>query len=148
MHSLFLLLNQLLEKDDQTLNSTGSLYLFSGLLLDNVLLNNIVWKPGRKAMAIRDLAVRALLQLLQKPASSHNNLGLFQLSVLQEMFEKKILPHITSALEEDIIGTRQASLLILDILFASPLEIEGIPLTYVDLPNFSPFYSFHDSSTY
>ncbi len=77
-------------------------------------------------MAIRDLAVCVLLQLLQKPSASPENLGLLQLSVLQAMFEKKVLPHVTSSLEEDIVRARKSSLLILDILFASPLEIEGL----------------------
>lgn len=114
-----------MERHEQTLNSTAALHLFSEPLLEHVILNNIVWNPGRKAMAIRDLAVSFLLQLLQKPATSPENLGLLQLRVLQSIFEKKLLPHVTSALEEDILRARKSSLLILDILFASPLEIEG-----------------------
>ena len=115
-----------MERDRDTLNSIGTLPNYTNLLLNDMILNNLVWKPGRKSMHIRGLVVHLLLKLVNAPSSQEQCLGLLKLDILQSLLEKKILPNLLSALEEDVIGTRSATLSVLDTLFASSLLLEGM----------------------
>ena len=122
---VFILLNRLMASPSTTLNSAGKIGSYSETILNDILLNNLVWKPGRKAISLRNLVANLFLKFVS--TESHlDNVGLLDKIMVQTMFEKKILPNVVSVLEEDHFETRKITLQIINAFFNSKIQLEGI----------------------
>jgi hypothetical protein len=126
MTRLMMLLNKLFASPNQYLNSQNLLLNYSQLLLEEIILNNLVWRPGRKAISLRGLTADLLLKALQLPPSEGNKvLGVLKTDVLQGLLEKTVIPNLNLTLEEDVIPTRMTTISIYEILLSSSLQFEG-----------------------
>lgn len=124
----------MMENPTLTLNSKQELVLWSEQILSNILMNNLVWKAGRKAMMIRGFATELFLKLLSCESSGAKTIGCLDKDVLQRLLDKRILPNVITNMDEDIQKTRQEDLIILNILL-SQLDFEApqFKLIYPDL---------------
>ena len=129
MTSCFNLLNKLMEKPDKTVNSNLELSCWSEKILNEIIISNLVWKAGKKAMYIRSIATEFFLKLLSSVPSNENDISFISKKELQNQLEKRIIPILISNLDEDIVKARKESLIILSILFSN-LNFEGGPFLY------------------
>lgn len=113
-----------MENPSSTLNSKKKLSMWSENILNNIVINNLVWKAGRKNMAIRGFATEFLLRLLSCEFSECKNIGCIDKAVLQNQLDKRILPNLISNLDEDIQKSRLEDLRIISILLANA-DFEG-----------------------
>jgi dynein assembly factor 5 len=132
--SLFAILNKLMENPALTLNSKMELTTWSEQILCKILINNLVWKAGRKAMMMRSFATELFLKFLSSETSEANSIGCLDNGVLQNQLDKRILPNLISNLDEDIQKARNEDLLILSILLSNmDFEAPQFKLLYPEL---------------
>ena len=121
---VFALLNKLMENSTATLNSKRELNLWTEQILNNIIINNLVWKAGKKAMLIRSFVTELFLRFLSCKSDVPNVIGCLDTQCLMSHLDKRILPNIISNLDEDIQKARHEDLVILDILLSN-LDFEG-----------------------
>ncbi len=122
--SVFALLNKLMENPALTLNSKMELVIWSEKVLCNILINNLVWKAGRKYMMMRSFATQLFLKFLSCETFGAKAIGCLDKNALQNQLDKRILPNLVSNLDEDIQKARNEDLMILSILL-SHLDFEA-----------------------
>lgn len=94
---VFTMLANLLQDAAHTLDSQGRFQEESEKFLCDVLLPNLVWRPGRAAGAVRTAALSCLLALLHGGAVT---------PALVRCHEERLRPHVLSALQEHSDTTR------------------------------------------
>jgi hypothetical protein len=120
-------LNKLMQDPSATLNSHNQLSMYSERILNDVLLNNLVWRAGRKAIVLRQAVADLFLKFVNpshQPLQSEK-VGLLEKPAIQALLEAKIIPNLVSILEEDLLDTRRTTLMILNSLFDNDILLEG-----------------------
>ncbi|NXT01149.1 DAAF5 factor, partial [Jacana jacana] len=94
---LFMLLSQLLQKGNETINSQGLFPGYLETLLKDILAPNLQWHAGRTAAAIRTAAVSCLWALIHRDVLPP-----------EEMAKVKaaLMPQVIAAMDEDSQSTR------------------------------------------
>ncbi|KAI8825196.1 armadillo-type protein [Fimicolochytrium jonesii] len=115
----FDLLLTLLETRPTPLNSTLDLPHHSTPLLSDTILKSSVWKPGRRATALRSKAIKTLVALLQQPPTD-GCLGALTIDSVKAAWEL-LLNVLCSCLEDDEVETRGGTLGVCRILLDGDL---------------------------
>lgn len=122
------------------LNSTGQLPSYGPAILEHIILSNGIWRPGRKAAALRNKIVKTLLAMLSTSAEK-GFVGIFFPKDLAAIWDAHLLSLPTSVLEDDDMSARGNTLAILDRLLVSLLfDGELIP---TDISGYNWQYSKH-----
>ncbi|KAJ3296291.1 HEAT repeat-containing protein 2 [Borealophlyctis nickersoniae] len=115
-----------LESPTASINSTGDLPNHSFSLLKDIVITTGVWKPGRKAATLRDLAIKTLLGLVRGGGDESGKvIGLLNADVVQNVLDKELLPILVGTLEDDEGPTRVATLKVFETLLESSVKFDA-----------------------
>ncbi|KAJ3156098.1 HEAT repeat-containing protein 2 [Geranomyces michiganensis] len=107
----------LLALENTPLNSSGRLPTYGSAILEHVILTNGIWKPGRKAAALRNKTVKTFLAMLASPPAGEACIGIFNIKDLAAVWDAHLMALLISVLEDDDIAARRDTLSILENLF-------------------------------
>jgi hypothetical protein len=127
------LLNKLFISPNHYLNSQNGCCNYSQVLMEEIILNNLIWRPGKKAISLRGLTADLFLKALQQspPNDISNVLGVLKIDVLQGLLEKAVIPNLNLTLEEDVTATRMTSISIYETLLRSSLQFDGMLFRWI-----------------
>ncbi|KAI9092359.1 armadillo-type protein [Phlyctochytrium arcticum] len=132
--SLFDLLLQLLAIPNANLNAHQQLHMYSAPLLNNVIIPNAIWKPGRHLSILRGKSIKVLLALLQATPSPPECVGLLTKESLAGKWDPDLLNVLVSTMEETSEETRGDSLRVLNLILLSlHLDAQSYKTVYQEL---------------
>ncbi|KAJ3166316.1 HEAT repeat-containing protein 2 [Geranomyces variabilis] len=109
----------LLASENTPLNSAGQLPSYGPAILEHVVLTNGIWKPGRKAAALRNKTIRTLLAMLASRPAGDACVGVVYAKDLAAIWDAHLMALLISVLEDDDMAARRDTLSIFEHLLHS-----------------------------
>ena len=110
--SVFQVLLELSLSPQTTLNWQSAFAHHTAFVMKHMIIPNLVWRAGKRAVVVRQLAMTWLLALMNSQMLSQE--------AVSPLLSQDLLPHIVSNLDEDDVASRRATLQVLNQLLALP----------------------------